>query len=57
MEIITCTYLQLPESSGKPEDARGHVVEEQLSEIMNICVSAAQVATTHGEVTLRTRRP
>lgn len=57
MEIITCTYLQLPESSGKPEDARGHVVEEQLSEIMNICVSAAQVATTQGEVTLRTRRP
>lgn len=46
MEIIRHTYLQLPELSREPEDARSHVVDEQLSEIMNICVSAAQVATT-----------
>lgn len=57
MEVIRCTYLQLPERSGQPEDAKGHVVEEQLSEIMNICVSAAQVASTRGEVTLRKSGP
>ena len=37
----------------QPEEASGRVVEEQLSEIMNICVGAAQVATTCGELTLR----
>lgn len=46
MEIITRTNLQLPELSRKPEDARGHVMDEQLSKIMNICVSAAKVAAS-----------